>query len=443
MRFLCRDQNTGSRAILRDGAGHLRMALATAWLVALLVAGQTALAADPAWQVQSVDGTGTVTRADGVRLALEPGAVLGGGDEIATDADTRAVLTHGTSRITLSPRTKLTLPKTAEAGTAYRIVQSIGSAIYKVKQRAAELKDFGVETPFLAAVVKGTTFRVDAASDNASVRVTEGLVAVASPLTTGNGLLSAGDVARIHNSPGATLQIERQNATNPPAGGTAAGQLADKGGDDNDATAAKEKAGAAQAVSAAEKKDKGAAASGSRIKIRNNGRTIRAVSEKYSHAATILMNAKPGDIFPGEFSLAAFVDAGDGRKTGKRRAGDRAGARGTGTNGLGHGPKNGLGTGGIKGSESGVGQAVSVGQGTSGLGSGGNAGGGNGGGNGNGNVGGLGSGNSNAGGNGLGAGNAGGNGNGNVGLGGGNSNAGGNGLGAGNGAGNGNGNGKG
>ena len=79
MRFLCRDQNTGSRAILRDGAGHLRMALATAWLVALLVAGQTALAADPAWQVQSVDGTGTVTRADGVRLALEPGAVLGGG----------------------------------------------------------------------------------------------------------------------------------------------------------------------------------------------------------------------------------------------------------------------------------------------------------------------------------------------------------------------------
>jgi hypothetical protein len=94
----------------------------------------------------------------------------------------------------------------------YRVFQSLGTLLYKIKERAADMAAFEVETPYLVAVVKGTVFTVNASKNGTAVHLTEGVVDV-QPTLGGTGVtLTPGRTALITAVPGADVTVTGQDA---------------------------------------------------------------------------------------------------------------------------------------------------------------------------------------------------------------------------------------
>lgn len=151
------------------------------WVIALAVA----ITAGFPSNVQAGDGWRVVDTAGVVRVG-GPGympVALTRDQELPSDAwvetaSGRAVLVRGHETVIVEPNSRVQLPSARVNGNT-QILQSVGSAIYKIgKQKKPH---FQVDTPYLAAVVKGTSFTVKVEDDNASVSVTEGLVEVWTP----------------------------------------------------------------------------------------------------------------------------------------------------------------------------------------------------------------------------------------------------------------------
>jgi hypothetical protein len=104
-----------------------------------------------------------------LRETIAPGATL------TTGGDGRAVLGRGAQNITIGPNARIVMPA-ADAGGITRFVQELGTALFNVDKR--EVEHFEVDTPLIAAVVKGTTFTVSAGAESHAVHVFEGLVQV-------------------------------------------------------------------------------------------------------------------------------------------------------------------------------------------------------------------------------------------------------------------------
>ena len=149
----------------------------------LIVCASPAMAKDAAaWVVTQKSGDVRVIR-DGVQPAsVQVRSALSAGDVVATGTNGRAMLTRGDDYVVVAPGSRLLLPKEDEKGGFTRLVQQVGTMLYKVKHTG--VPHFAVETPMLAAVVKGTSFTVVADDRRAVVQVTEGLVEVTS--ATGN-----------------------------------------------------------------------------------------------------------------------------------------------------------------------------------------------------------------------------------------------------------------
>ena len=77
----------------------------------------------------------------------------------------------------ISPNSVVGLPAEKKEGLSTTIVQQAGSILLEVEKR--NVKHFEVETPYLAAVVKGTQFRVTVNAGSTSVDVLRGQVEVA------------------------------------------------------------------------------------------------------------------------------------------------------------------------------------------------------------------------------------------------------------------------
>src|SRR5437868_4865768 len=95
---------------------------------------------------------GTTTGVASVRTQLSPG------DELVTGATGRATLVKGADYIVVAPRSQLRVPTTAEPTGFTRVIQTLGTLLFKVQHTG--VPHFAVDTPMLAAVVKGTTFTV-------------------------------------------------------------------------------------------------------------------------------------------------------------------------------------------------------------------------------------------------------------------------------------------
>ncbi len=65
---------------------------------------------------------------------------------------------RGEETILISPNSVVGLPTEKKDGLSTTIMQQAGSILLEVEKR--NIKHFEVETPYLAAVVKGTQFRV-------------------------------------------------------------------------------------------------------------------------------------------------------------------------------------------------------------------------------------------------------------------------------------------
>jgi FecR-like protein len=146
-----------------------------------------------------------------VRAALSPG------DIIATAANGRAMITKGDDYVVVAPGSRLMLPKEQQQTGFTRLVQQVGTMLYKVKRTG--VPHFSVETPMLAAVVKGTTFTVVVDSNRAAVQVTEGVVEVSSVAGDARRLVEGGMTVYVgRERPNDILEVRPDSADLPKSG---------------------------------------------------------------------------------------------------------------------------------------------------------------------------------------------------------------------------------
>lgn len=142
----------------------------------LMLWAQPALAQAPVWIVSDAGGAAELQRNGNVQ-PLRRGQRLQPGDTISTGANGRASLGRGREYIVVSPNTRLSIPTAAQQqGGLTQIIQHIGRAMFNIERQ--ETPYFGVRTPHLAAIVRGTVFTVTVDERGCRVAVSEGRVEV-------------------------------------------------------------------------------------------------------------------------------------------------------------------------------------------------------------------------------------------------------------------------
>ena len=293
--------------MLQPSRAHARLLACSA--LALALAAGSAQAAE--WRLTEVTGT--------VRIAV-PGAeaaparlnqILPTGSSVTTTLGARASLDNGAQHIVVGPNSRMTVAP--DAGGFTRIAQDLGAIMFKVdKQKAPH---FRVDTPLLAAIVKGTTFTVVVGPQADAVNVAEGLVEVrANAADTGSDVPAGASGTIWRNAPQA---VQVGAAVTPTSGDTAAvkiepldyksvsGGLVDSGGP---AAIASE----ARAIAAATGAPSGAAEAGAPSAV----------------ASQVARNERQPELSAGN---------GGGGQTSTDNAPGNSGDAGTGNNGAGNG----------------------------------------------------------------------------------------------------------
>jgi hypothetical protein len=140
-------------------------------------AGSGAIAADEVWRVSKSSGEVWMTTSGAQQASLTQEEVLKPGDTVRTGRNGRVLLVRGEETILISPNSVIGLPSEQKDGLSTTILQQAGSILLEVEKR--NVQHFEVETPYLAAVVKGTQFRVSVNAASSSVEVLRGQVQVA------------------------------------------------------------------------------------------------------------------------------------------------------------------------------------------------------------------------------------------------------------------------
>src|SRR3954465_12361811 len=150
-------------------------ALATMFM---LVTASVAFAADgDDWTVHKSSGEVWLPRSGAQQASLKQEDVLKPGDTVRTGRTGRVLLKRGDELILVSPNSVVGVPAQKKEGLSTTIMQQAGSILLDVEKR--NVKHFEVETPYLAAVVKGTQFRVTVNAGKTTVDVVRGQVEVA------------------------------------------------------------------------------------------------------------------------------------------------------------------------------------------------------------------------------------------------------------------------
>lgn len=169
-------------------------------VLSLMLAG--AASAD-GWQI--VQSSGPVWFGSDTAQLVSLGSTpdLPNGSTVVTGDGGRAMLVRGEQTMLVGPNAVITLPQEEGAGMT-TVLQRSGEVSFDVDRQ--KVQHFAVETPYLAAVVKGTHFVVSVDGENAAVSVDRGLVAV-TDLATGEEVdTAAGQNARVRRN-GGNLEI--------------------------------------------------------------------------------------------------------------------------------------------------------------------------------------------------------------------------------------------
>src|SRR6185503_18857648 len=154
---------------------HVSRALAT---MLMLATASGAFAADgDDWTVHKFSGEVWLAASDVQQASLKQEDVLKPGDTVRTGRNGRVLLKRGAETILVSPNSVVGVPAEKKDGISTTIMQRAGSILLDVEKR--NVKHFEVETPYLAAVVKGTQFRVTINAGKTTVDVVRGQVEVA------------------------------------------------------------------------------------------------------------------------------------------------------------------------------------------------------------------------------------------------------------------------
>ena len=143
-----------------------------------LAAASSAHAADDGkWTVSKSSGDVWLTNSGAQPASLKQEEFLKAGDTIRTGRNGRVLLKRGEETMMIAPNSVVGVPAEKKEGLSTTIVQQAGSILLEVEKR--NVRHFEVETPYLAAVVKGTQFRVTVNATSTSVDVIRGQVEVA------------------------------------------------------------------------------------------------------------------------------------------------------------------------------------------------------------------------------------------------------------------------
>jgi len=163
-------------------------------LLLLLFGGVPALAQSGSWTVSEAKGSVTIIDARGSRAA-KVGAQLAEGATVRTAAQSSAVLVRGKEFVTMRQNAQLRIAPAERERGIVQILQDYGSALFNIGKQPNP--HFGVDTPYLAAVVKGTTFVITVTNEGASLQVTEGAVETSTLDGGAVELIRPGSVAMI------------------------------------------------------------------------------------------------------------------------------------------------------------------------------------------------------------------------------------------------------
>ena len=165
---------------------------------------------------------------------LSADTVLVAGAEVKVGPGGRAVLKKNGDVVILSPNSHMKLPATVKA-SGPSILQKLGTLLFKIRKREQPLlhnvkatggtnRPFKVDTPYLAAVIKGTVFSINVSAQGSALHVTSGLVEAISQATGERGLVHPGQTARVSSIPGAGLSISHGGKTKGKSQGKSEGK---------------------------------------------------------------------------------------------------------------------------------------------------------------------------------------------------------------------------
>jgi hypothetical protein len=177
-------------------------------LMAALVLGtaSSAFAADDGvWSVSKASGEVWLATDGAQQASLKQEETLKPGDTIRTGRNGRVLLVRGQETMLIAPNSVVGVPAEKKDGLSTTILQQAGSILLEVEKR--NVKHFEVETPYLAAVVKGTQFSVTVNAGSTRVGVLRGQVEVADFRTGQIAQVMPGQAATAfeHGKPGLSL----------------------------------------------------------------------------------------------------------------------------------------------------------------------------------------------------------------------------------------------
>lgn len=163
------------------------------------------------WRMSEVSGDVRVTEGGRTRAATR-GLLLSSGAAVSAGAQSRAVLVRGRQYVVVSPNSQVRVapPQGQQSRGIVQMITDWGSALFRIDRR--EAPHFGVRTPYLAAVVRGTTFTVTVSAARASVEVQEGAVEVSTLDGGASDLVRPGMIASVEASDRFQLSIAGEGA---------------------------------------------------------------------------------------------------------------------------------------------------------------------------------------------------------------------------------------
>ena len=152
----------------------MRNSFFIAFAAILALSGSVAVA-EAGWTVARSSGQVWIGADAAQKISLRPNADLPAGATVTTGAGGRVLLTRNKEVMTIGPNAVVTIPADSLLGFT-TITQKAGQVEFEVEKR--NVRHFQVNTPYLAAVVKGTHFVVSVSRSGANVSVSRGRVGV-------------------------------------------------------------------------------------------------------------------------------------------------------------------------------------------------------------------------------------------------------------------------
>ena len=159
-----------------------------------LLTSAAAYADTPGWSVSESSGQVTIVSTGIAKTAVRGGA-LRAGDIVATGPRSRAVIVRGEEYLVVSANSRISIADPVKSGGMTQIIEQAGNVVFRIKKMMTP--HFAVQTPYLAAVVKGTTFSITVTDKGASVQVTEGRVEVSTRDGGASYMVLPGDIGSV------------------------------------------------------------------------------------------------------------------------------------------------------------------------------------------------------------------------------------------------------